>query len=355
MLRDLMGDPGVQDSRAQVFVDSGVDAAHPKLRSDIRDWARTSGVTLAGEISIVPGGETCKNDPSVFDSILRTLHDAKLCRRSYAIVIGGGATLDVVGYAASIVHRGIRLVRVPSTTLSQCDSGVGVKNGVNAFGKKNYLGTFAVPWAVVNDESLLTTLSDEDWIAGFSEVVKVALLKDPQLFEKIEASATSVVARDLEASVPLIRRSAELHLAHICEGGDPYELTEARPLDFGHWSAHKLEQMSDFELSHGRAVAIGLALDASYANAMGLLDDITTERVLAALESLGFALSHPAMERTDELPAGLDEFREHLGGRLTVTLIDAVGSPREVHEIDTGVMTRCASSLAHRTDAQPVR
>lgn len=355
ILRDLMGNTEDGENRAQVFLDSGVDATHPEIRSNIRRWADASGVMLAGEMSIVPGGETCKNDPSVLESILRTLHDAKLCRRSYAIVIGGGAALDVVGYAASIVHRGIRLIRVPSTTLSQCDSGVGVKNGVNAFGKKNYLGTFAVPWAVVNDEALLTTLSNEDWIGGFSEVVKVALLKAPSLFEMVESSAPQVLARDHEASVPLIRRSAELHLAHICEGGDPYELTEARPLDFGHWSAHKLEQMTDFELSHGRAVAIGLALDVSYANAIGLLDDVTTERVLVALESLGFALSHPALERTDELLAGLDEFREHLGGRLTVTLIDSIGSQRDVHEVDTGVMAACATELAHRTSAQPVR
>ena len=90
--------------------------------------------------------------------------------------------LDAVGFAAAIAHRGIRLVRLPTTTLAQADSGVGVKNGVNLFGKKNWLGAFAVPWAVLNDTALLATLPDRDFVAGFSEAVKVALLKSPEVF-----------------------------------------------------------------------------------------------------------------------------------------------------------------------------
>jgi len=325
------------------------------LIEQINQWASAQDIETTSPPAIVPGGEVCKNNPTALDAILRSIHDAKLCRRSYAVVIGGGAVLDAVGYGAALAHRGIRLVRVPSTTLAQCDSGVGVKNGVNAFGKKNYLGTFAVPWAVVNDESLLPTLTQSDWIGGFSEIVKVALLKDAAFFEQIEQDASAIASRDLNASIPLLRRSAELHLAHICQGGDPFELTEARPLDFGHWAAHKLEQMTDFTFPHGHAVAIGLVLDVSYASAVGLLDEPTCDRVLRTLKAIGFNLSHPAFSDTGTLMDGLEEFREHLGGRLTITLIDRLGSQMDVNEIDMDVMASCAQKLASQPKTDPVR
>src|SRR6202022_3179540 len=116
------------------------------------------------------------------ERMLKVFHAAGLDRRSYVVVVGGGAVLDAVGFAASIAHRGIRLVRLPTTTLAQADSGVGVKNGVNLFGKKNWLGAFAVPWAVINDTAMLATLPDRDFVCGFSEAVKVFLLKDPAAF-----------------------------------------------------------------------------------------------------------------------------------------------------------------------------
>src|SRR5947199_194600 len=140
------------------------------------------------------------------------------------------------------------LVRLPTTTLGQADSGVGVKNGVNLFQKKNWLGAFAVPWAVINDAGLLATLSDRDFRCGFSEAVKVSMLQDAGQFTTLCELAPRIARRDLSAALPAIRASAELHLRHITRGGDPFEMNEARPLDFGHWSAHKLEALTNFEL-----------------------------------------------------------------------------------------------------------
>ena len=155
--------------------------------------------------------------------MLKVFHAAGLDRRSYVVVIGGGAVLDAVGFAAAIAHRGIRLVRLPTTTLAQADSGVGVKNAVNLFGKKNWIGSFAVPWAVLNDTSLLATLPDRDFIAGFSEAVKVSLLKDPAFFDTICRDAPLIRRRDMAATLPVIRASAEWHRDHITKGGDPFE------------------------------------------------------------------------------------------------------------------------------------
>jgi 3-dehydroquinate synthase len=343
ILPDLLEPTAEGVARAAVFIDSGVADAWPGLAGSIICLFGTHPrLRLASPPVVLPGGEAIKNDPAHLRTILDAIHEARLCRRSYAIVIGGGGVLDAVGYAAAIAHRGVRLVRFPTTTLSQDDSGVGVKNGINAYDKKNFLGAFAPPYAVINDTEFLRTLSDRDWRSGFSEAVKVALVKDGAFFDAIERAAPAILARDLAVAEPVIVRSAGLHLRHITEGGDPFELTLARPLDFGHWAAHKLEQLSAYELRHGEAVAIGVALDTAYSALAGHLSAKDADRVLACLRALGLPTDHPLLEHTD-LPAGLDEFREHLGGRLTISLLNAIGSGFEAHQIDPG---RLAGAIA---------
>lgn len=333
--------------RALVVLDAGLERADAGIRGRVREFVESRRERLDAEAEplVVPGGEVCKNDPGVLESILRRMQDAKICRRSYLIVIGGGAVLDVAGYAASIFHRGVRLVRLPSTTLSQDDSGVGVKAGVNAMGVKNLVGTFWPPWAVVNDEALLESLPDEHWRSGFTEAIKVALLKDPALFDQIEAAAGRVRARDMGAAAPIIRRSAILHLDHITSGGDPFEFLSARPLDFGHWAAHKLEQMTKFELPHGHAVGIGMLIDCTYAALLGACDVTLRDRVAACLAAIGLPRSHAALARSEELIGGLEQFREHLGGRLTVTVIRRPGDAVDLHEVDHGLMRRAIDDV----------
>ena len=345
VLREVLAKTEDSPGRPVVVVDQGVAEAWPGLCERIDDYVidALDWMTLAAPVQIVPGGETCKNDWSVYESVARTIHDAAICRHSYVLVIGGGAVLDAAGFAAATAHRGVRLVRLPTTTLAQADAGIGVKNGINAFGKKNFLGCFAVPWAVINDEKFLTTLTDRDWRCGLSEAVKVALLKDASFFDIIESAAPRLKERDQTAMRSIVRRSAELHLQHIVSCGDPFEMRGARPLDFGHWSAHKLEQMTDFSVKHGEAVAIGLAIDVLYSATMGRLPGSEAERIVRLLEALGFSLYHAALN-DPALFEGLEEFREHLGGQLTITLLDAIGRPFDVHEID---LARMSDAIAH--------
>jgi 3-dehydroquinate synthase len=334
-------------ARVQFWMDEHVAKAQPDLRHRLRAFAAAHAdrIERAGNVQIVPGGEAVKNDIHILEQILKVFHAANLDRRSYVVVIGGGAVLDAVGFAAAIAHRGLRLVRLPTTTLAQADSGVGVKNAVNLFGKKNWLGSFAVPWAVINDTALLATLRDRDFVCGFSEAVKVSLLKDPTMFAALCRSAACIRRRDLSAALPIIRASAEWHREHITRGGDPFETQGARPLDFGHWSAHKLEVMTDFRLRHGEAVAIGVAIDTLYSSmALGLPQD-DADRVLRCLVDLGFALNHPALRDTESLFAGLEEFRQHLGGRLTLTMLGGVGDPIDVHRIDPAQMRAAIERL----------
>jgi 3-dehydroquinate synthase len=354
--------PG-QPSRLFFIVDDGVSKAHPGLCAAIEEYCRghRADVSLAGPVLVVPGGESIKNDPSAVTRLLQAIHDAALCRHSYVAAVGGGAVLDVAGYAASTVHRGVRLIRLPSTVLSQDDSAVGVKNGVNAFGQKNYLGTFAPPHAVINDFNLLTTLSDRDWRGGLSEAVKAALIRDAPFFDFIESRAAALIGRDMSAMEAVIRRSAELHLQHITTGGDPFETGSSRPLDFGHWSAHKLERLSSHRLRHGQAVSIGIALDSTYSQLAGWLPEAQWRRIITLLQDLELPVFTPEMGRhlDDEEHAacvlrGLDEFREHLGGRLTIMLLRGIGQPFDGHEIDRELVARSIAVLKTLQDKRPV-
>jgi 3-dehydroquinate synthase len=346
--------PG-QPSRVLFIVDDGVSRAHPNVIHDIEEYCRAHATALAvaGRVLVVSGGEQAKNDSSVADTILEAIHAASLCRHSYVAAIGGGAVLDVAGYAAATVHRGVRLIRLPTTVLAQDDSGVGVKNGINRYGQKNYLGTFAPPFAVINDFSFLTTLSDRDWRGGVAEAVKASLIKEAGFFDFIEAHAAALSNRDMHTMETVIRRCAELHLRHIASGGDPFEMGSSRPLDFGHWAAHKLENMTGYRLRHGEAVAIGMALDALYSARVGLCGAAVVDRMIGLLRALGFKLWDVALlRRQGARPAvldGLEDFREHLGGQLTVTLLEDIGRGREVHSLDHALIERCIGELEARS------
>ena len=259
--------PGAGPKRVLVVVDKGVTRYHPDLTADLAAYLRgRKKLKLVAAPLVVAGGEATKNAPENVLAVQEAVHTHGIDRHSYVLAVGGGALLDMVGYAAATTHRGVRLVRVPTTVLSQNDSAVGVKNGVNAFRKKNFLGTFAPPYAVLSDLNFLETLEQRDWVGGLSEAVKVALLKDAAFFDFLETNAEKLKDRDAEAMAHAVYRCAELHFEHIATSGDPFEFGSSRPLDFGHWAAHKLEALTHYELRHGEAVAVGIALDSTYAH-----------------------------------------------------------------------------------------
>ncbi len=326
-------------------VDGGIG---DELQQKIKNYFKIhQAVELIPEILVLPGGEQLKNNTLYFDQILELINKYKIDRHSYVAAIGGGSVLDLVGYASAVAHRGIRHIRIPTTVLSQNDSGVGVKNGINYFGKKNFLGTFAPPIAVFNDDFFIKSLSDRDYRSGISEAVKVALIKDSEFFTWIEENAEKLTSRDEESMNYLIYKCAELHMNHIASG-DPFEKGSSRPLDFGHWSAHKLEQLSNFQVLHGEAVAMGIALDSVYSNLIGSLSDSDCQRIINLLIKLGFDIIHPLMEVNDShspILLGLEEFREHLGGELTIMLLKNIGEGLEVHEIDPEILIKASQTL----------
>jgi 3-dehydroquinate synthase len=350
----LRREPG-RRHRFVTFIDSNVAASFPSLAHDIAGYAGRHGeaMELLAHPEVVAGGEHVKNDPALLTRLQHRLVELGVDRHAFVVGIGGGAFLDLVGYVASSTHRGIRHIRIPTTVLAQNDSGVGVKNGVNAFGVKNLLGSFAPPFAVLNDSDFLRTLQPRDKIAGMAEAVKVALIRDRVFFDWLEASAGALRDCEPAAMSRMIRRCAELHMRQIAQGGDPFESGSARPLDYGHWSAHKLEALTAHELRHGEAVAIGLALDARSSVQVGMLPAGGEDRVHALLKRLGFHLWHPALESRDPdghwlLLRGLEEFREHLGGELTITLLRDLGVGEEVHHMDSDEILRALGWLRRR-------
>ena len=145
----------------------------------------------------------------------------------------------------------------------------------------------------------------------------------------------------------VIHRCCQLHLNHIANYGDPFEMGSSRPLDFGHWAAHKLEQLSNYRLRHGEAVAIGIALDCTYAHLIGLLSKTDWQQIINTLKELGFQLYIPeltsnlaAIDSQDSIFSGLVEFREHLGGNLAVMLLQQIGQGIEVNQLNIPIYKR---------------
>ena len=329
-------------------IDDGVINTHPQLVNQIQSYFKNNlTVSLVEDIIIIPGGEQAKNNSQYFDSIIKAIDINGIDRHSYVAAIGGGSVLDLAGFASAVAHRGIKHIRIPTTVLSQNDSGVGVKNGINYKDKKNFIGTFAPPVAVFNDDDFLATLSERDWRSGISEAIKVALIKDAAFYFRIEENIEKILARDQKAMNSLIHDCAALHLQHIASG-DPFELGSSRPLDFGHWSAHKLEQLSGFQIRHGEAVAMGIALDTLYSALSGRLSMEKAERVLQLLLKAGFEITNPLINiqnESSEILKGLEEFREHLGGQLTVMLLADIGLGEEVHDLNFSLLKQASQKL----------
>jgi 3-dehydroquinate synthase len=352
-LAEAVGQGGPGPHRVGAVIDDGVAKAFPDISRRLALYAAAHAplMELAGPPLVVPGGEQAKTGMLVAGEVLEMIHRLGLCRQSYVLAVGGGAVLDAVGFAAATAHRGLRLIRLPSTVLAQNDAGIGVKNAVNWFGRKNYLGTFAPPFAVINDFALLSGLPARHKRSGLAEAVKIALIRDREFFDRLYDLRLRLGALEQGPLEESIERCAELHLEHIALGGDPFELGSARPLDFGHWLAHALEENTGGELSHGEAVAIGVGADSVYTWLCGWLEAQDLERVLTTLAGMGFPLWHPAVAALDVAQA-VESFREHLGGRLQLSLLNGLGHRREVDSLD---LPRMKQALAWLENHQAAR
>ena len=349
-LCDVLKSSGQKLNRILVVIDSEIIQSTPRLVDKIEQYKtfHRDILDFVAPPFIMRGGEVCKKESLEVETIQSLIDQHHLCRHSYVLAIGGGAVLDAAGFAAGTAHRGIRLIRMPTTTLAQNDAGVGVKTGINAFGRKNFLGTFTPPFAVINDFDFLKTLPERDLRAGIAEAIKVALIKDRAFFDFLYRERQRLSVFSSEVMEEMITRCAELHIEHIGTNGDPFEFGSSRPLDFGHWSAHKIEELTGGEVKHGESVAMGIAVDSLYSFHLGLINEMELHKIMAILQDIGFELYHWALRWMD-IPKAMREFQEHMGGTLTIILLNGIGNRVEVHQVDTELYRKCIDTLVLRS------
>jgi 3-dehydroquinate synthase len=334
-----------------LFIDKNVYKTNDYLKTKIKEYIKTNEnyINLVCDPILITGGEKIKNHYNIVKYAYKIIDTYKICRQSYVLAIGGGTLQDLIGFITSTAHRGIKLIRIPTTTLSQDDSGVGVKNGINFNNKKNFIGCFNTPYAVINDFNFLHSLKKENFIEGFSEAIKVALIKNKKLFYLIKNNTKEILNRNKIITEKIIYICAKIHAEHISKKGDPFELTSSRPLDFGHWSAHKIESLSKYKISHGKSVAIGIALDCTYSYIMKILKRSNWKNIINTLLNLKLPIYSKELSLTEnnenKIFKGLEEFREHLGGKLTITLIKNIGKKIETHHINKSIYEKSIKLL----------
>ncbi len=337
-----------EPAKAIFFIDENVARCHPKLIENIKAWNKAfPGLRDDCPIKVVPPGEQLKNDFNKTIEIAAEIAGERICRHSYVIIVGGGAILDAIGFAASITHRGIRQIRIPTTVLAQDDSAMGVKNGTNYNGVKNLFGSFYAPSAVICDFDFLTTLEQRDWVSGCAEAFKVAIIKDIKLLHYLSSHAAEIPLRNHDVMEQVIRQSAKIHLNHIGSGGDPFETGSTRPLDFGHWSAHKLESMSKGSMRHGEAVSVGIALDLFCAVELGLIEERLVRSILKTMQKATLPIWSELLDQEAELIEGLAEFQEHIGGKLTLTMPNGLGQSIEIHQLPSETIHNAIANLKY--------
>lgn len=329
-----------------IFIDKNILKIKPNIEKNIISYCNVykKYINLKCDPIKITCGEKIKNHYNLAKILYKIIDDYKICRQSYIISIGGGTLQDLIGFIASTAHRGVKTIRIPTTTLSQDDSGVGVKNGINFNNKKNFIGCFNPPDAVINDINFLTYLKEKNFIEGFSEAIKVALIKNKNFFYFIKNNINKILKKDTKIIEKIVYKSAKIHADHISKKGDPFEKKSARPLDFGHWVAHKIEALSKYKISHGEAVAIGLALDCTYSYLIKILDKKEWKDIINTLLDIKLPIFNIALLNKNLLN-GLDEFREHLGGKLTITLIKKIGEKIETHHINKNIYKHAIKKL----------
>jgi len=233
--------------------------------------------------------------------IYRLLLKLKADRNSFIVAVGGGIVCDVAGYAASTFMRGIPFGFVSTTLLSQVDASVGGKNGLNLFGYKNMIGTFTQPQFVICDTKMLNTLPEREFIAGFAEIVKAALIRNAELFDYIEQNAEKAVARNPEVIRHLVVESVKIKAEIVAM--DEREQGIRRILNFGHTFGHAIEGLTG--ISHGEAVSIGMMIAARRSVDTAGLKESSYERLKQLLLRLGLPVA------TDAQPEALLNFLQN--------------------------------------------
>ena len=271
---------------------------------------------------LIPDGETHKTIDT-WNGILDRMLAARLDRKSAVLALGGGVVGDIAGFAAATYQRGIAFIQVPTTLLSQVDSSVGGKTGVNHPSGKNMIGAFYQPQAVVIDTATLATLPLAELRAGLAEVIKYGLIRDRPFFDWLENHIDALIARDPDALATAIETSCRHKAAVVA--ADETEQGERALLNLGHTFGHAIEAGLGFgQWLHGEAVAAGTVQAARLSARMGWLNDRDVDRIVRLFTAAGLPTEAPALgaDRYLELMA---RDKKTFAGRLRLILLRSIG------------------------------
>ncbi|MEU6559290.1 sedoheptulose 7-phosphate cyclase [Nocardia nova] len=336
---DLADAVGIGNRRTLVFVDSTVMS----LFGD-RIVAYFDNYTSNCTVVPVDTTERTKNSDTV-NRIIREYDKFGLSRRRDAVVaVGGGVLTDVVGFASSIYRRGVPYIRVPTTLLGMVDAAVGVKTGINFNGRKNRLGTYFASAETVVDPAFLETLPDRQISNGMAEVLKIALVKDSGLFDRVDRQWTTPHDFGLDAGVsgPIIDAAITAILEEL--ESNLWEHNLARLPDFGHTFSPSFELAAKPKLYHGEAVAIDMALSCRISLGRALIDDDCFSKIVELMARIGLPLSHTCV--TDEiLRAGLADSIRHRDGHQNIPLLTKIGTAMFAQDLEPAELVTAADAL----------
>lgn len=286
--------------RLAAVVDRGAIVGSRELILHIERYAahHRAHLELVAPPIVLDGGDMLKDDAFLPGRLQSYFHTLELDRRSTLLCIGGGALLDICGFAAATMRSAPRVVRLPSTTRSQAGPAMLPACTVNAFGTRDFLGIWRPPFAVVCDQRFLDTQRTRDKVAGLSEAVRAALLWDAELFGWIGEHAGKLSAGERDAVAELVQRSAGLYAAHAAKM-NPVDPRLSEALAHGTWAADKLTTLAERPVRMGEALAIGIALDAVIASLTGALSAKARDAIVTTLERLGLRLWHETLGRVD--------------------------------------------------------
>ncbi len=302
------------------------------------------------EIITIETGEKNKDISNVLN-IINSAKSFKLDRKGLLIGIGGGILLDIVGFAASMYRRRIDYVCIPTTLIGQIDAGIGIKTGVNYCGTKNFIGAFYPPTLVVNDIDFLKTLSKSDFSAGLSEIVKIGLVCDKNLIEILEEHSDYILGAYTNGKYEeVLMKINEIAIVRMLEqlSINFLEKNLERLVDFGHTFSPFIEESSNFNIQHGHAVALDMAISTELSYQKGYITECERVRIHTLLHKLGLKIYNSEVFVLDKMWKFLEEIILHRGNKLNLVVPYGIGKGcfvRDVEEISKDMLLKAFESL----------
>lgn len=300
-----------------IITDTNVDRLYGEM---VLNSLRRSGYDV--QKAVFPAGERYKRMDTILD-ICRACVEHQMDRKSMILALGGGVVGDMAGFAAAIYMRGIRFVQLPTTLLSQSDSSVGGKTGIDFMDGKNILGSFHQPSLVYMNVDTLKTLPVEEFISGMGEVIKHGVIRDAAFFQYLAENREQVQSRDSECLIHMAKKNCAIKAAVVTE--DEKENGLRAILNFGHTAGHAIESAFDFSLTHGACVGIGMIVAAKIAMEKQIFPEGDYWRLVKILEDYGFPI-HIQLPETKRVMEFMKRDKKVSEGRLKFILPERIGS-----------------------------